>query len=193
MGIKEKIDLTSEQQQVIVSLWKAHIKSSKYFDDNRYQNIDITTVKELVNFSISKTLIDMLDRHEEFPCVFHISSEACEHLKEITGTEINVMVGDIKWIERFSEINFSKDYLKRWFDFQRGNLNVNCIELEIARLVFTKTDDFGEFCIDLNNSQCLKQIIKEAYSKCDMSFAFRSDLKFKELIEFAAGINVDSL
>lgn len=190
MSDKEKNGLTSEQQQVIVSLWKAHIKSLKYFDDNRHQNIDMTTVKELVDFSLSKTLIDMLDPNEEFPCVFHLSSEACEHLKEITGAEINVMVGDIKWIERFSEIHFSKDYLKRWFDFQRSNLNVNCIELEIARLIFTKTDDYGEFCIDLKNQQCLKQIIKEAYFKCDMSYAFRNDLKFKEMIEFSTGINV---
>lgn len=193
MSDKEETGLTSEQQQVIVSLWKAHIKSSKYFDDNRYQNIDMTTVKELVDFSISKTLIDMLDPHEEFPCVFHLSSEACEHLKEITGTEINVVVGDTKWIERFSEVHFSKDYLNRWFDFQRSNLNVNCIELEIARLIFTKADDWGEFCIDLKNPQCLKQIIKEAYLKCDMSYAFRSDLKFKELIEFSTGINVEDL
>lgn len=190
MGIEENFGLTSERQQTLVSLWKAHIKSSKYFDDNRFQDIDNRAIQELIDFSLSKTLIDMSELNEEFPCVFHISSEAYERLNEIAGCEINVLVGDVKWIERFSEINFSKDYLKRWFDFQKNNLNANCIEIEIARLVFTKTDDWGEFCVDLNNPQCLKQIIKEAYLKCDMSYAFRNDLKFKELIEFSTGINV---
>lgn len=184
MSIKEKYRLTSEQQKVIVSLWKARIKSSECFEGNAQKKVDWLTLENLIDFSLSKTLIDMLEPNEDFPCVFHISWESYERLKKITGVELNVMVGDVQWIERLSEINFSRDLLNKWFDYKTNTPNANCIELEIARLIFTKSNDGTLFRFSLKDMFDQKLIVRTAFSKCNVSHTIKDKLQFEELINF---------